>query len=49
MIEGGWSYIMAAYGITWTGLALYAVSLRIRHKQTKADLEAEGWDKEPHR
>jgi hypothetical protein len=29
-IEGGWEYVKAAYGIAWTGLSLYAVSLWAR-------------------
>jgi hypothetical protein len=29
-IHGGWEYVKAAYGICWTGLALYALSLWVR-------------------
>jgi hypothetical protein len=29
-IQGGWEYVKAAYGICWTGLALYALSLWVR-------------------
>jgi hypothetical protein len=29
-IQGGWEYVKAAYGICWTGLLLYAVSLWVR-------------------
>ncbi len=29
-IQGGWEYIWAAYGVAWTGLTLYAVSLWAR-------------------
>jgi hypothetical protein len=29
-IRGGWEYVWAAYGIAWTGLALYAISLWVR-------------------
>ncbi len=31
-IQGGWPYVWAAYGITWTALALYSASLWWRHK-----------------
>lgn len=27
MIQGGWSYVIAAYGITWAVLLIYGVSL----------------------
>jgi len=30
ILDGGWTYIWAAYGVTWTFLAGYAVSLLIR-------------------
>jgi hypothetical protein len=29
-IRGGWEYVWAAYGIAWTGLGLYALSLWVR-------------------
>jgi hypothetical protein len=29
-IQGGWEYIWAAYGIAWTSLSLYALSLWLR-------------------
>ena len=29
-IEGGWAYVVAAYGITWAVWALYALSLWLR-------------------
>ena len=29
-IQGGWSFVWTAYGITWSALCLYAVSLRVR-------------------
>ena len=29
-IRGGWAYVWAAYGITWTGLVLYTLSLWAR-------------------
>ena len=27
MIQGGWEFVWAVYGITWAGLAWYALSL----------------------
>ena len=30
MIEGGWEYVIAAYGITWAGILLYITSLWLR-------------------
>lgn len=29
-IQNGWEYIIAAYAIAWTALALYALSLWLR-------------------
>jgi hypothetical protein len=29
-IQGGWSYVWTAYGLTWAALTLYAVSLWLR-------------------
>lgn len=29
-IQGGWEYVRAAYGIAWTGMTLYAISLWVR-------------------
>ena len=29
-IQGGWGYVWTAYGLTWTALALYALSLWVR-------------------
>jgi hypothetical protein len=29
-IQGGWEYVRAAYGIAWSGLTLYALSLWVR-------------------
>ncbi len=29
-IEGGWGYVWVAYAITWSALALYALSLWLR-------------------
>ena len=33
MIDGGWNFVWAAYGITWTGLGLYILSLKVRGSQ----------------
>ena len=35
MIEGGWEYIMSAYGIVWVTLSIYGLSLygRLRAHQ----------------
>lgn len=30
MIQGGWEYVGAAYGLTFTVLALYALSMQLR-------------------
>ena len=32
MIIGGWEYVVAAYGVTWSVFGLYALSLWIRHR-----------------
>jgi hypothetical protein len=29
-IQGGWGYVWTAYGVTWTALALYTLSLWLR-------------------
>jgi hypothetical protein len=29
-IQGGWSYVWTAYGLTWTAFALYGLSLWLR-------------------
>ena len=29
-IVGGWDFVGAAYGVAWTGLVLYALSLWVR-------------------
>ena len=34
-IQGGWEYVRAAYGICWTGLSLYALSLFIRSRRSE--------------
>ena len=33
MIAGGWDYVYAAYGITWTVLLIYGASLLHRGAQ----------------
>ena len=33
MIEGGWSYVWAAYLVTWLGLLAYAASLLVRSRE----------------
>lgn len=35
VIIGGWSYVIAAYGIVALGLVAYAVSLVVRLRQAK--------------
>lgn len=37
VIEGGWSYVWAAYGITWGVLIAYIVSLALRLKGERND------------
>ena len=32
MIQGGMGYVWAAYGISWTALLLYGLSLYLRSK-----------------
>lgn len=32
LIEGGWSYVIAAYGISWTALLAYIASLLLRSR-----------------
>lgn len=34
----GWGYVTLAYGIVWTGIALYWLSLRKRLKRAQAKL-----------
>ena len=34
-IQGGWEYVKAAYGICWTGLSLYALSLFVRSRRSE--------------
>ncbi len=33
-----WGYVILAYGIVWTGIGLYWLSLRMRLKRTRAKL-----------
>lgn len=32
MIQGGWEFVWAAYGIVWTSLTVYGVSLVLRRR-----------------
>lgn len=34
-IVGGWGYVWACYGIAWSGMALYALSLWVRRPKRK--------------
>ena len=34
VIEGGWSFVWAAYGISWAGLIGYLVSLWLRDRES---------------
>jgi len=34
-VTGGWDYIWAAYGATWAGIVLYALSLWVRRPKEK--------------
>ncbi|HET9156641.1 MAG TPA: hypothetical protein VFN91_08250 [Myxococcaceae bacterium] len=34
-IQGGWEYVKAAYGICWTGLLLYSLSLWVRSRRSE--------------
>lgn len=36
VIEGGWGYVFAAYGLSFGGLALYALSLALRRQKPGA-------------
>ena len=33
VIQGGWGYVIAAYGISWAALVAYACSLYLRAKR----------------
>lgn len=35
-IQGGWGFVWTAYGLTWTGLALYALSLWVRRPKKES-------------
>lgn len=37
MIQGGWNYVWAAYGIFWAGLALYTLSLILRARTSNKE------------
>ena len=32
-IQGGWNFVWTAYGLTWTALSLYALSLWLRRSR----------------
>ena len=34
VLTGGWGYVVAAYGISWTVLIVYGVSLFIRSRRS---------------
>jgi len=34
----GWGYVFLAYGIVWSVIVIYAVSLKRRYAQAKAEL-----------
>ena len=42
MIVGGWTFIWWAFGITWTALLGYSISLALRCRQAEHDLGAMG-------
>ena len=33
-VQGGWEYIWMAWGLSWAGMVLYAVSLILRRRGT---------------
>ena len=39
VIEGGWSYVIAAYTFTGISLLIYAVIMRLRMKNAHRDQE----------
>jgi CcmD family protein len=42
----GWGYVFLAYGIVWSVIAVYAVSLKRRYARAKAELRAMQADEE---
>lgn len=32
IIDGGWGYVIAAYGLTWAGLLTYTASIFLRSR-----------------
>ena len=39
-IQGGWEYVWTSYGIAWSALALYSLSLWLRRpKQASPDVK----------
>ncbi|MEZ4271991.1 MAG: CcmD family protein [Myxococcota bacterium] len=37
MIVGGWEYVMACYGIVWSGIFLYGGSLYLRRRRIERE------------
>jgi len=35
-IQGGWGYVWTAYGLTWTALVLYTLSLWLRRPRKES-------------
>ena len=42
MIDGGWSFVWSAYGLTWLGLGAYSVWLVLQLKGISCTEESEG-------
>ncbi len=38
-IEGGWGYVVAAYGVSWAVWLAYALSLWLRGRSAARELE----------
>jgi len=34
MIEGGWGFVWAVYGITWIGLLAYGIRLQLMERKS---------------
>jgi len=34
-VQGGWEYVWAAYGLTWLGLAAFAINLYLKRIKEK--------------
>ena len=37
VIQGGWSYVIAAYALTATGLLVYGISLIVRLREGRSE------------